>query len=213
MCTSKWRRLSQGHSANYHAQRNFRFVSIFGFSMILMATWETALGRVQPISCFLCVQRQLTVSRTSIIALINGGTAGFIWMYLVAWAGFMCVNTSMAEMGSMSVLATLALGLSYMLILQPQGSDLRRSVPLGFRICTQEIPEIHQLHNRLALRPRVADWSCQHLFSSWHPDSRPDCPQLPELHLRTLARHALDLRRRLFLRFFQHLTCKEATLD
>lgn len=42
--------------------------------------------------------------RTSIIALINGGTAGFIWLYLVAWAGFMCVNTSMAEMGSMFVL-------------------------------------------------------------------------------------------------------------
>lgn len=25
-------------------QRNFRFVSIFGFSMILMASWETMLG-------------------------------------------------------------------------------------------------------------------------------------------------------------------------
>ena len=28
-------------------QRNFRFVSIFGFSMILMASWETMLGSVQ----------------------------------------------------------------------------------------------------------------------------------------------------------------------
>jgi hypothetical protein len=27
-------------------QRNFRFVSIFGFSMILMASWETMLGYV-----------------------------------------------------------------------------------------------------------------------------------------------------------------------
>jgi hypothetical protein len=25
-------------------RRNFRFVSIFGFSMILMASWETMLG-------------------------------------------------------------------------------------------------------------------------------------------------------------------------
>lgn len=25
-------------------QRNFRFLSIFGFSMILMASWETMLG-------------------------------------------------------------------------------------------------------------------------------------------------------------------------
>ncbi len=39
--------------------------------------------------------------RTSIIGLINGGTAGLIWMYLVAWIGFLAVNTSMAEMASM----------------------------------------------------------------------------------------------------------------
>jgi choline transport protein len=49
------------------------------------------------------VYKELTKGRTSIIALLNGGTAGFIWMYLIAWAGFMCVNTSMAEMGSMFV--------------------------------------------------------------------------------------------------------------
>ncbi|KAJ4369571.1 hypothetical protein N0V83_005333 [Neocucurbitaria cava] len=63
--------------------RNFRFVSIFGFSMILMASWETMLG-------------------TAGIGLIDGGTAGMIWMYLIVWIGFICVNTSMAEMGSMA---------------------------------------------------------------------------------------------------------------
>jgi hypothetical protein len=41
--------------------------------------------------------------RTSIIGLINGGTAGLIWMFLVAWTGFLAVNTSMAEMASMYV--------------------------------------------------------------------------------------------------------------
>jgi choline transport protein len=39
---------------------------------------------------------------TSIIGLINGGTAGLIWLFLVAWVGFMAVNTSMAEMASMA---------------------------------------------------------------------------------------------------------------
>ncbi|KAF2656678.1 amino acid transporter [Lophiostoma macrostomum CBS 122681] len=83
----------KGTSADRHAmwrmgkvqemRRNFRFVSIFGFSMILMASWETMLG-------------------TSTIGLIDGGTAGLIWMYLVCWIGFICVNTSMAEMGSMA---------------------------------------------------------------------------------------------------------------
>jgi choline transport protein len=65
-------------------QRNFRFVSIFGFTMLVMCSWETMLG-------------------TSIIGLLNGGTAGMIWMYLVAWIGFLAVNTSMAEMASMYV--------------------------------------------------------------------------------------------------------------
>ncbi|KAF1844975.1 amino acid transporter [Cucurbitaria berberidis CBS 394.84] len=63
--------------------RNFHFVSILGFSMILMASWETILG-------------------TAGIGLIDGGTAGMIWTYLIVWIGFLCVNTSMAEMGSMA---------------------------------------------------------------------------------------------------------------
>jgi choline transport protein len=67
----------------HFSKRNFRFVSIFGFTMLVMCSWETMLG-------------------TSIIGLINGGTAGMIWMYLVAWIGFLAVNTSMAEMASMA---------------------------------------------------------------------------------------------------------------
>ncbi|KAI0018942.1 amino acid/polyamine transporter I [Xylariomycetidae sp. FL0641] len=64
-------------------RRNFRFVSIFGFSMILMATWEFSLS-------------------VSTISLFNGGTAGFIWIFFICWVGFLLVNTSMAEMGSMA---------------------------------------------------------------------------------------------------------------
>ncbi|KAJ4986412.1 amino acid transporter [Stagonosporopsis vannaccii] len=64
-------------------RRNFRFVSVWAFSMILMSSWETMLG-------------------TASIGLIDGGTAGLIWMYLICWTGFVCVNTSMAEMGSMA---------------------------------------------------------------------------------------------------------------
>lgn len=50
--------------------------------MILMASWESALGLSQ-------------------FGLENGGTAGFIWMFLICWIGFGFINTSMAEMGSM----------------------------------------------------------------------------------------------------------------
>merc|ERR1712000_457086 len=45
---------------------------------------------------------RLTWRSSTRIGLINGGTAGLIWMYLVAWIGFLAVNTSMAEMASMA---------------------------------------------------------------------------------------------------------------
>ncbi|EGR44120.1 amino acid transporter [Trichoderma reesei QM6a] len=64
-------------------RRNFRFLSIFGFSMILMASWEFSLS-------------------VATIGLVNGGTAGFIWMFFVCWMGFLLVNTTMAEMASMA---------------------------------------------------------------------------------------------------------------
>jgi hypothetical protein len=49
------------------------------------------------------------MSSVSTIGLINGGTAGFIWVYLFSWLGFLAVNTSMAEMGSMCVLGDSAI--------------------------------------------------------------------------------------------------------
>ncbi|ORY05046.1 amino acid/polyamine transporter I [Clohesyomyces aquaticus] len=64
-------------------RRNFRFVSMFGFTMIVMGTWQWCLSTAQ-------------------IGLFNGGTAGFIWMFVVCWAGFITVYLSMAEMGSMA---------------------------------------------------------------------------------------------------------------
>ncbi|KAG6365774.1 hypothetical protein INS49_007385 [Diaporthe citri] len=63
-------------------RRNFRFVSMFGFTMILMASWESIIS-------------------VSNIGLVNGGTAGLIWMFFICWVAFIFINTSMAEMGSM----------------------------------------------------------------------------------------------------------------
>lgn len=51
--------------------------------MILMQSWEAIFG-------------------VGVIGLTNGGTAGYIWMYLVSWVGFLFVNVSMAEMASMA---------------------------------------------------------------------------------------------------------------
>lgn len=39
-----------------------------------------------------------SISSTS---LVNGGTAGFVWVFFICWMGFLLINTSMAEMASM----------------------------------------------------------------------------------------------------------------
>ncbi|KAH8811165.1 amino acid/polyamine transporter I [Xylogone sp. PMI_703] len=68
---------------NQELRRNFRFLSILGFTCILMSTWEG----------------QLTAST---FGLINGGLAGLIWTYLGTFVCFLAVIASMAEMASMA---------------------------------------------------------------------------------------------------------------
>jgi hypothetical protein len=75
------------------------------------------------------------MSSVSTIGLVNGGTAGFIWVYLFSWLGFLAVNTSMAEMGSMCVLGIQRLlGLFLDLTIRAQGTYFGRPISLGFRI-------------------------------------------------------------------------------
>ena len=64
-------------------QRNFRFLSIFGYSLLLGNGWViTTIGLLVPLS--------------------NGGTAGAIWSYLVVIVGSVFSTLSMAEMASMA---------------------------------------------------------------------------------------------------------------
>jgi hypothetical protein len=44
---------------------------------------------------------KIVTCSVSTIGLLNGGTAGLIWMFFICWMGFILVNTSMAEMASM----------------------------------------------------------------------------------------------------------------
>ena len=48
-----------------------------------MCSWESLLSTAQ-------------------LALANGGYAGLVYTWLIAWGGFICVYASMAEMGSMA---------------------------------------------------------------------------------------------------------------
>lgn len=56
---------------------------MFGFSVILMASWEGILS-------------------TAALGLTNGGSAGFLYTNLATWLGFIAVYASLGEMGSMA---------------------------------------------------------------------------------------------------------------
>ncbi|KAF2729568.1 GABA permease [Polyplosphaeria fusca] len=62
-------------------KRNFTFISLFGFAVLLMGTWETLLGTVA-------------------FGLGNGGPSGLIYTFIGVWIGFTLVSISMAEMAS-----------------------------------------------------------------------------------------------------------------
>ena len=64
-------------------KRRFRYFSLIGYMLILAASWEN-------------------VMLASVFALPNGGTAGYIWMTLLACIGQLSSTLSMAEMGSIS---------------------------------------------------------------------------------------------------------------
>lgn len=63
-------------------RRNFRQITILGFTMVVLSSWEAILA-------------------TSVFALGNGGTAGLIWGYFIIFIGFGFVTASLAEMASM----------------------------------------------------------------------------------------------------------------
>lgn len=56
---------------------------MFGFSVILMASWEIVLA-------------------TAPLGLLNGGTAGLLYTNLASWFGFICIYASLGEQGSMA---------------------------------------------------------------------------------------------------------------
>ena len=91
--------------------------------------------------------------------LLNGGTAGLIWGYLIVWIGYMLVFASIAEMASMFVGRAPSSSPSRTATANrpPQGPDLGRPVPLGLRVCSPRGAAVHQLHHRWvpgARRPR-----------------------------------------------------------
>ncbi|KAK5120383.1 hypothetical protein LTR85_006322 [Meristemomyces frigidus] len=84
-------------------RREFQFFSIWGYAVILGCSWEFALMQVVTWRDYGFGDHGLTVShRDGVLSLPNGGTAGTVWMFLVACAGMFFVTLSMAEMASIA---------------------------------------------------------------------------------------------------------------
>ncbi|KAJ2992942.1 hypothetical protein NUW58_g2005 [Xylaria curta] len=64
-------------------KRNFGFVTILGFSCTVLITWEASLF-------------------VFIAGLSNGGPAGIVYGYIVAWVGMICIFLTLSEMASMA---------------------------------------------------------------------------------------------------------------
>lgn len=64
-------------------RRNFSFIPTFGFSAVLMISWEAMLNSVS-------------------YSIPNGGLPAMIWMYVVSLFGMGAAVVSMAEMASMA---------------------------------------------------------------------------------------------------------------
>jgi amino acid transporter len=94
-----WRQSSTG-TYYLSTQRNFRFLSIFGYAVILGSTWEFALVYDLEIehSCLTCAN---LLCRVAGISTLNGGPAGAIWLFFITCIGMFFVTLSMAEMASM----------------------------------------------------------------------------------------------------------------
>ncbi|KAF2099173.1 putative GABA permease [Rhizodiscina lignyota] len=85
--TAKWRgtagdqRDMEKLQLAQQVRRNFGRTAMFGFSSTLICTWEITLGSLG-------------------LTLMNGGTAGLFWNYVVVVIGFTFVYLSIAELGS-----------------------------------------------------------------------------------------------------------------
>jgi choline transport protein len=64
-------------------RRNFNFIPTFGFSAVLMISWEAMLNATS-------------------YSISNGGLPAMIWMYVVSLFGMGAAVVSMAEMASMA---------------------------------------------------------------------------------------------------------------
>lgn len=78
-------------------------MSMLGMSTTLAATWEGVLACVTSASWMFNLMAEILRISFFVVGLANGGPAGLIYSFLIAWIGFLAVMASLAELASMFV--------------------------------------------------------------------------------------------------------------
>ena len=120
-------------------RRNFSFIPTFGFSAVLMISWEAMLNATS-------------------YSIPNGGLPAMIWMYVVSLFGMGAAVVSMAEMASMAPTS----GGQYRELGRLMAPSLEREYAdsvdcrLGLRVRAEKTAEGFELHYRYG-----------HLYQHW----------------------------------------------
>ena len=146
--------------------RNFRFLSNFGYSLILGNGWVIALI-------------------AAIIPLTNGGTAGGIYMYLIVIIGMVCSTLSMAETASMASTA----GGQYHWVSEFAPREYQQSLSyLTGWLCVSSVRHSSGLPNAdNHLGSRVANCTLQYCLQRCTRSSGHDCSTKSGLRFSSMA--------------------------
>jgi hypothetical protein len=172
-------------------RRNFSFIPTFGFSAVLMISWEAMLNATS-------------------YSVPNGGLPAMIWMYVVSLFGMGAAIVSMAEMASMAPTS----GGQYHWVSEFAPKKLQKvlSYIVGMFIFTNSFSEYELiLIIRLALRPGLASRHSWPIFHSSLTSTRPYSPQQERLHPSAVACSTAHDRDGLNCSSLQHLACEKVT--
>ncbi len=168
-------------------RRNFKSFAILGMAAVTMATW-------------------IAVLQAAIFGLINGGTAGMIWVYLATWIITIALVMSLAEMASMSPTS----GGQYRKPGRPAwqlftGWSLTSYARMGFGAGPSQPAAISQLCCRLAVRAGLAGCDRGSVLYQRYDHPSAGGTQQRRVCVPTLARHSSHDRGRRVRNFRKHL--------
>src|SRR2546423_13936750 len=125
--------------------------------------------------------------------LADGGIAALFWSFIWTFLGFSIVMLSLPKCPQCmfhSIISKLKLSSIY--LQTSQGAYLWRPIPLGLRICSGQVSEISQLHDRVAIDALLASRHRVRLLPNRDPHPGMDHAQQPRVRIPKLAGDVAD---------------------